>query len=200
MRRRGGKGAGAGFVMVTGLGPRDADRLALAAQFGADLAVDVAIDDPVAALTEQTGGLADVVVDVTAKAPAAFAQAIALARPAGTVVVAGTRGVGSGAPGFSPDVVVFKELRVLGALGVDATAYRAALDLLVSGRYPSQACLAAACGSKAPRICWLPWPVNATVSRLSTECSHHDNIPRAPVAGRRGQSCCRRSGRARLHG
>jgi alcohol dehydrogenase len=28
------------------------------------------------------------------------------------------------------------ELRVIGALGVDATAYRAALELLASGRYP----------------------------------------------------------------
>ena len=33
-------------------------------------------------------------------------------------------------------MVVFKELRILGALGVDVTAYRAALDLLASGRYP----------------------------------------------------------------
>ncbi|EUA08876.1 alcohol dehydrogenase GroES-like domain protein [Mycobacterium xenopi 4042] len=62
------KEAGAGFVMVTGLGPRDADRLALAAKFGADLAVDVAVDDPVAALTKAAGRLADVVVDVTARA------------------------------------------------------------------------------------------------------------------------------------
>jgi alcohol dehydrogenase len=130
------KEAGAGFVAVTGLGPRDADRLALAPAFGADLVVDVARDDPVAALREATGGrLADVVVDVTAKAPAAFAQSIALARPGGTVVVAGTRGE-PGAPGFAPDAIVFKELRVLGALGVDATAYRAALDLLATGRDP----------------------------------------------------------------
>jgi alcohol dehydrogenase len=130
------KEAGAGFVMVTGLGARDAERLALASKFGADLAVDVAKDDPLAALTTATGGLADVVVNVTARAPAAFAQAIALARPAGTVVVAGTRGFGTSAPGFWPDMIVFKELRVLGALGVDVTAYRAALDLLASGRYP----------------------------------------------------------------
>ena len=51
-------------------------------------------------------------------------------------MVAGTRGWGSGAPGFQPDVVVYKELRVIGALGVDAAAYRAALELLASGRYP----------------------------------------------------------------
>jgi len=130
------KEAGAGFVMVIGLGPRDAERLRLAPRFGADLVVDTAGSDPVKALRQATGGLADVVVDVTARAPGAFAQAIALARPAGTVVVAGTRGVGAGTPGFSPDVIVFKELRVLGALGVDSTAYRAALDLLDSGRYP----------------------------------------------------------------
>jgi alcohol dehydrogenase len=131
------KDAGAEFVMMTGLGARDSDRLALASQFGADLVVDVAVDDPVAALLrDATGGLADVVVDVTAKAPAAFAQAIELARTAGTVVVAGTRGWGTGAPGFVPDMVVLKELRIVGALGVDAAAYRAALDVLASGRYP----------------------------------------------------------------
>lgn len=129
------KSAGAAFVMLTGLGPRDAPRLALAKAFGADLAVDVGAGDPVQALREATGGLADVVVDVTAKAPAAFAQAIALARSGGVVVVAGTRG-GPGAPGFSPDSIVYKELRIEGALGVDVTAYRKALAMLVEAKYP----------------------------------------------------------------
>ena len=129
------KDAGAEFVMVTGLGPGDADRLELAPQFGADLVVDVSVDDPVRALREATGHLADVVVDVTAKAPAAFAQAVDLARGGGTVVVAGTRG-GGGAPGFSPDTVVFKEVRIIGALGVDAQAYEQALEVLASGRWP----------------------------------------------------------------
>ena len=129
------KEAGAGFVMVTGVGPGDHERLALAASFGADLAVDVSVDDPATALREATGSLADVVVDVTAKAPAALGQAVSLARTGGTIVLAGTRG-SADTPGFWPDLVVYKELRILGALGVDAPAYRAALDLLASGRYP----------------------------------------------------------------
>ncbi len=128
--------AGAATIMVTGYGERDHDRLERAHSFGADVTVDVAVDDPVNALREATGGrLADVVVDVTAKAPAALAQSIALARQGGTVVLAGTRGSGE-TPGFWPDLIVFKELRMLGALGVDGGSYRAAMDLLASGRYP----------------------------------------------------------------
>jgi alcohol dehydrogenase len=130
------KAAGAGFVMVTGRGGRDTNRLAIAPEFGADLAVDVDDVDPVRALRDAAGRLADVVVDVTAKAPSAFSDALRLARPAGTVVVAGTRGpLGAGAS-FNPDVIVYKELRILGALGVDTTAYTAALDLLASRRFP----------------------------------------------------------------
>lgn len=161
MRRRGGK---RGRCRV-----RDGDRVIdrnIDGEVGSELCRQ---RQPVAALTEQTGGLADVVVDVTAKAPAAFAQAIALARPAGTVVVAGTRGVGSGAPGFSPDVVVFKELRVLGALGVDATAYRAALDLLVSGRYPF---------ASLPRRCVR---LEGAEDLLATMAGERDGVP--PIHG-----------------
>ncbi|MDT5280053.1 MAG: alcohol dehydrogenase, partial [Mycobacterium sp.] len=163
------KDAGAEFLMMTGLGARDAERLALASRFGADLVVDVAVDDPVAALRDATGRLADVVVDVTAKAPAAFAQAIELARPAGTVVVAGTRGWRTGAPGFIPDMVVMKELRIVGALGVDATAYRAALDVLASGRYPF---------SDLPRRCV---GLDEAEDLLATMAGERDNMQ--PVHG-----------------
>jgi alcohol dehydrogenase len=129
------KEAGAAFVMITGVSPHDDERLALAKAFGADLAVDVGSTDPVRALRDAAGRRADVVVDVTAKAPAALGQATNIARSGGTIVMAGTRGSAE-TPGFWPDLIVFKELRILGALGVDAPAYRAALDLLASGKYP----------------------------------------------------------------
>ncbi len=131
------KEAGAGYVMVTGWGERDRGRLAWAERFGADLTVDVSVEDPVAALRHATGGRrADVVVDVTAMAPTAFAQAVALAQTGGTIVVAGTRGIATEAPGFHPDEVVLRELRIVGALGVESEDHRAALDLLATGRYP----------------------------------------------------------------
>lgn len=127
--------AGASFVMVTGRGPRDAERLALATRFGADLAVDVAVDDPVEALRCATGSLADVVVDVTAMAPAAFVQALDLAKERGTVCVAGIHG-DAPVPAFRPDVIVLKELRILGTRGTDRPEFEAAVRLLTSGRFP----------------------------------------------------------------
>jgi len=129
------KEAGAAFVLVTGSGPRDHARLETARRFGADLVVDVGEGDPVRALVRAAGREADVVVDVTAKAPDALNQAVRLARPGGTVVVAGTRG-GDGMSRFNSDALVYKEVHLLGALGVQVPSYEAALALLASRRMP----------------------------------------------------------------
>ena len=72
-------------------------------------------------------------------------------------------------PGFWPDMIVFKELRVLGALGVDVTAYRAALDLLASGRYPF---------ASLPRRCV---GLDDAEDLLATMAGERDDIP--PVHG-----------------
>lgn len=123
--------AEAGFVLLTGAGARDAERLELGRVLGATEAVDINRVDPKALLKERVGGLADVVVDVTAAAPAAFTQALDLVRPGGTVVVAGTRG-SKVLDHFNPDRIVLKELRLLGARGVDGEAYATALELLAT--------------------------------------------------------------------
>ena len=129
------KAAGAGFVMVTGVGPATP----LVSRWHRNSAPTSPSTSPwrtpCAALRAATAGLADVVIDVTAKAPTAPGQALQLARPSGTIVLAGTRGT-SDAPGFDPDLIVYKEIRVLGALGVDAPSYRAALDLLATAHVP----------------------------------------------------------------
>jgi alcohol dehydrogenase len=129
------KAAGADLVMVTGVGPRDAGRLEAARKFGADLVVDVSVDDPARVLQQHAGRRADIVIDVTAKAAVAPGQALRIVRAGGKVVLAGTRGDPS-APGFDPDLIVYKEITVMGALGVDANAYRSALALLEEERFP----------------------------------------------------------------
>lgn len=130
------KEAGAERIMVTGFGERDHPRLDAARAFGADVTVDVAVDDPVRAARDLSDGEGvSVVVDVTANAPTALGQGVRMAAKGGRLVLAGVRN-SRDTPGFNPDAVVFKELTLIGALGVDAPVYRRALDLLASDRYP----------------------------------------------------------------
>ena len=105
-------------------------------EFGADLAVDVATTDPVRALTRSCGfarrcGRRRHRERTGRARPGRVARARRAARSCWPARVAS-----GDTPGFEPDLVVYKELRILGALGVDAVAYRAALDLLAAGRYP----------------------------------------------------------------
>jgi alcohol dehydrogenase len=103
--------------------------------FGADLVVDVTEEDPARALRAAAGRGADVVVDVTAKSPGAFDQSLQIVRGEGTVVVAGIRG-GPMPAGSNVDLIVYKEIRLLGVLGVDVTDYKAGLDLLAQTQLP----------------------------------------------------------------
>ena len=84
-------------------------------------------------LTDGAG--ADVVIDVTAYATLAVTQAIAMARRGGRIVLAGTKGQRP-VEDFMSDIVVFKEVTIMGALGVDWPAYEAAIRVIESGRYP----------------------------------------------------------------
>jgi threonine dehydrogenase-like Zn-dependent dehydrogenase len=128
------KEAGAGKIIVTGLA-RDKRKLALASEFGATHAINVEQDDPVHAVREITGGKgADVVVDVAAYSTSTVVQAIDMAKRGGTVILAGvkTRPV----PELASDKIIFKEIRVQGALGVDFRGYGPAIRIIESRRYP----------------------------------------------------------------
>ena len=126
---------GAGTIIVTGLAA-DARKLELARQFGADHTIDVENENAVHRVKEITNGRgADVVVDVSAYATQPVVDALSLVRPGGRVVLAGVKGF-KAVEGFVSDLVVMKEIRILGAIGVTASGYRSAIRLLESGRVP----------------------------------------------------------------
>jgi alcohol dehydrogenase len=159
------KEAGAERVLVTGHGERDRPRLEAARAFGADLVVDVATEDPVAAARELSDGAgASVVVDVTANAPAALGQAVAIAARGARIVVAGVRNSPE-TPGFDPDAITFKELTIIGALGVDAPAYRRALALVAADTYPFR--------DVARRV----EPLDRAADLLAAMAGEHDDPP-----------------------
>jgi threonine dehydrogenase-like Zn-dependent dehydrogenase len=124
---------GAGTIIVTGLAA-DERKLELARHFGADHTIDVEHENVVhrvKALTDGRG--ADVVVDVSSYATQPVVDALSLVRPGGRVVLAGVKGF-KAVEGFVSDLVVMKEIRILGAIGVTASGYRSAIRLLESGR------------------------------------------------------------------
>ena len=77
---------GAARVLATDLIP---ERLALAAEFGADLTVQVGREDPVSAILGATGGRGVEVAFEAAGPPEAVQQALEVVRPGGEVVVIG---------------------------------------------------------------------------------------------------------------
>ncbi|MFF0488635.1 zinc-binding dehydrogenase [Nocardia sp. NPDC004068] len=128
--------AGAGRIIVTGLA-KDAHKLDLARQFGADHTIVADEDDTVAAVAEFTGGAgADVVVDVTAVSTRPIVDAVEIAKPGATIVLAGVKGSGATVPGLVPDKIVAKELTLKGLWSQDIRAFEPALRLIESRKYP----------------------------------------------------------------
>jgi threonine dehydrogenase-like Zn-dependent dehydrogenase len=126
---------GAGTVIVTGLA-RDAHKLALARELGADNVIDVEREDLVKRVRELTDGRgADVVVEVTSFAPEPVRDAVDCCTPGGTVVLAGVKGM-KPVPDFVSDKVVLKEITIRGAIGVTYEAYERAIRLIESRRVP----------------------------------------------------------------
>lgn len=129
------RAAGADSIIVTGLS-RDAPKLALARELGADHAIDVEAEDARRRVRELTGGRgADVVVEVSANSPEPVAEALHYVASGGRIVLAGVKGFKS-VPEFVSDLAVVKEVTIRGAFGVTSRAYRSAIRLIESGRVP----------------------------------------------------------------
>ena len=135
--------AGAGWIGITGLDV-DADRLSSARQLGADLTVNVDTEDLGEAVANSLGSRPDLVIDVTSDDPEALHAALEVVRPGGRVVLASTKG-NRPLHHFFSDLVVAKQLTMVGALGASSEAYEWAcrrvesdprIDALVSHQFP----------------------------------------------------------------
>lgn len=136
------KSAGAGWVGVTGLS-HDRDRLQLAKRLGADLVIDVEVEEVAGAIAGALGRRPDIVVDVTSDDPEALFTGLDLVRSGGRVILASTKG--NRAFHFISDVLVAKQLTVRGAMGASTIGYQWAtrqietdprIDDLVSHQFP----------------------------------------------------------------
>jgi threonine dehydrogenase-like Zn-dependent dehydrogenase len=129
------KQAGASLIVVTGTG-RDAARLALARDLGADHVVDVTADDPREVVRDLTGGAGvDVVLDCTAGAGTApvLLGVDVLKRREGTMVVQGEL---AAFPDFPMKLLTEKSITMKSARGHSYRACELALRQLASGRFP----------------------------------------------------------------
>ena len=128
------KAAGARTVIITGLS-RDAHKLALALELGADVAIDIETEDLAERVLAATGGrLADVVLDVTPVALQPVQDALDLVRIGGTIVIAGLKN-GRPAP-ISTDTLITKSITLRGARGVEWRSIDEAIALIESGAFP----------------------------------------------------------------
>src|SRR3989454_7000436 len=129
------RAAGADAIIVTGL-TRDAQKLTLARELGADHVIDVEHEDARARVRELTAARgADVVVEGTAHAAQPVAEALHYVAAGGRIVLAGVKGL-KAVPDFVSDLVVVKEITIRGAFAVTSRAYESAIRLIESGRVP----------------------------------------------------------------
>lgn len=135
--------AGAGWIGIAGL-DHDADRLELARHLGADLTVNTTINDLPLEVANNLGDRPDIVIDVTSDDPEAIFTGMDLVRAGGRFVLASTKG-NRPLPQFFSDVIVGKQISLIGALGASTNAYQWAagqldtdprIDDLVSHQFP----------------------------------------------------------------
>lgn len=125
------KEAGANPIIMAGK-TRNPAKWDLALEYGVDHIVDTTKDDALDAVRELTGGvLADVVIETTGAGPM-MELALELARPAARLILIGTCGFAQNP--LTTDLIVFKELQVIGGLG-QSWDTEAAVKIINSRKY-----------------------------------------------------------------
>jgi threonine dehydrogenase-like Zn-dependent dehydrogenase len=158
---------GADLVIATGL-TKDARRLDLAKELGADATVDVETQDLVEAVRDLTGGrMADVVIDVSGGGLATVALALGSVRKGGVVVSASGANRAGGDGVFDLDRLRKQQITVRGVRGHSYAAVETALSLIARGDLPM------------PRICSAPFGLGdidaafqEAAGRSGTEAPH----------------------------
>ncbi len=127
------KAAGAATIIVSGLA-RDAHRLAVARELGAQHCIAVDQDDLCDAVKRITGGrMADIVIDASGAGAEIVNPSLALLRKRGTLLVASRKG---SVPGFDIDQVVNKQINLRGTRGHSFEAVELALQTMAAGIFP----------------------------------------------------------------
>ncbi len=134
---------GASWIGVSGLDV-DADRLDVAKRLGANTIIDVSTEDLGMEVANALGTRPDVVVDVTSGDPEAIYSGLEVVRSGGRLVFGSMHGIRPLTQFFS-DIVVSKQLTILGARGASQEGYEWAcqqletdprLDDMVSHQFP----------------------------------------------------------------
>jgi threonine dehydrogenase-like Zn-dependent dehydrogenase len=129
------KQAGASLIIVTGTS-KDAARMQVAMDLGADYVIDVNNEDPLARINEITGGEGvDIALDCTAGAGTApiLLGIEALTRKAGTLLIQGEL---KEFPNFPLERLTTKAITIKSARGHSYRSCELALAQIASGRFP----------------------------------------------------------------
>ena len=138
------KRRGSGQVIVSGT-QKDAHRLEVAKELGADFTIDVESEDLYSRVAEITNNnMVDLAVDLAADTTATVKACLDLTRQGGRILLAGLKN-------FSPvelisDLIVLKGLTVYGGPGSTPESMQEAVDILNSGLFPTKPLLGATFG------------------------------------------------------
>ena len=122
------RAAGAAAIMAVGA-KGDKKRLKMAEQVGADLCMDITVNDPVKGAKAISPSGLDMVFEATGN-PDSIAQALAMVKTGGTVILIG---IHAGPATFDPTLLVRSSKSIIGSYGYTVDTWQRALGLFSGG-------------------------------------------------------------------